>query len=255
MTPTKTLIAAIAALGVSAAPAIAGETLFAVAANFTAPAKEIGAAFTAKTGETVTFSFGSTGKLYAQITQGAPFDGLLAADDAHPLRAEREGYAVAGSSFTYAVGKLVLWSRVPGLVDDQGAVLKSGGFNKLANTNPSAAPYGAAAVEAMTALAVLDALKPKIVEGNNLSQVYQFVSTGNAELGFIALSQVKLDPVGSHWVVPQHLYRPIHQGAALLAKGAANPTASAFLAFLKSPESRAILEKYGYGVGNAGGAR
>ncbi len=243
---------AAAALGLvlGATPAFAGSALIAVAANFTAPAKEIGAAFAKKTGDTVEFSFGSTGKLYTQIAQGAPFDAFFAADDERPEKAEAEGYAVSGSHFTYAVGKLALWSAKPGVVDAQGAVLTRGDFAKISIASPAAAPYGAAAVETMTKLGVYETLKPKIVEGNNISQAHQFVATGAAELGFVALSQINLDPAGSRWVVPQALYAPIYQDAVLLKKGAANPAASAFLAYLKSPEALAVLAKYGYGVRN-----
>ncbi len=244
------LSAAVLAVGLLLSPhaARAGQALIAVAANFTAPVQEIGKAFTAKTGHTVEFSFGATGKLYTQITQGAPFDAFFAADDKRPLKAEQEGYGVPGSSFTYAVGKLVLWSKTPGLVDAKGEVLKKGAFAKIAIANPKTAPYGAAAVETMTKLGVFDALKPKVVEGNNISQTHQFVASGAAELGFVAFSQVALDPTGSRWPVPQEFYTPIHQDVVLLKKGAANPVASTFLDFMKSPEALAVLKKYGYGA-------
>jgi len=246
----KTLRFAAAALALAflPIPAQAGETLVAVAANFTAAAKEIGTAFTAKTGDTVKFSFGSTGKLYTQISQGAPFEAFLAADAKRPAKAEKEGYAVSGSGFTYAVGKLVLWSKTPGLVDAQGAVLKSGKFNKVSIANPTAAPYGAAAVAAMKGLGVYDALKPKIVEGNNISQAHQFVATGAAEIGFVAGSQVALTKEGSRWMVPDSLYTPIYQDAVLLTKGAKNPVATAFLDYLRGPEAAKVLAKYGYGT-------
>ncbi len=244
----KWLAAAVVGLVLGASPAFAGSALVAVAANFTAPAKEIGAAFAKSTGDTVEFSFGSTGQLYTQITQGAPFDAFFAADDERPVAAEQEGYGVPGSHFTYAVGKLVLWSATPGLVDANGEVLKSGQFAKLSIASPKAAPYGAAAVETLKKLGLYEALEPKIVQGNNISQAHQFVATGAAQLGFVALSQVNLDPNGSRWVVPQALYQPIYQDAVLLKKGATNPTASAFLAYLKSPEALAVLAKYGYGV-------
>lgn len=227
-------------------PALAGQALVAVAANFTAPVQEIGKAFTAKTGHAVEYSFGATGKLYTQIVQGAPFDAFFAADDDTPAKAEKEGYGVPGSTFTYAVGKLVLWSKTPGLVDDKGAVLKTGTFAKVAIANPKTAPYGAAAVETLTRLGLLDAVKPKFVEGNNISQTHQFAASGAAELGFVALSQVILDPTGSRWVVPQTLYAPIHQDVVLLKKGAANPAATAFLDFMKGPEALSVLKKYGY---------
>lgn len=227
-------------------PAFAGQALVAVAANFTAPVQEIGKAFTAKTGHTVEYSFGATGKLYTQIAQGAPFDAFFAADDGTPAKAEKEGYGVPGSTFTYAVGKLVLWSKTPGLVDDKGAVLKTGTFAKVAIANPKTAPYGAAAVETLTKLGLLDAVKPKLVEGNNISQTHQFAASGAAELGFVALSQVILDSTGSRWVVPQTLYAPIFQDVVLLKKGAANPAATAFLDFMKGPEALSVLKKYGY---------
>lgn len=243
-------LAALAAVSALLVPGLAqaGETLVAVAANFTAPVKEIAAAFEKKTGDKVNFSFGSTGQLYTQISQGAPFEALFAADDERPLRAEKEGFGVPGSTFTYAVGTLVLWSAKPGVVDPKGEVLKTGGFAKLAIANPKAAPYGAAAVETLNALGLYATLEPKIVQGNNISQAHQFVASGNADLGFVALSQVALDPSGSRWVVPQDLYAPIYQDAVLLKKGASNPVTSAFLAFQKSPEALAVLKKYGYGV-------
>ncbi len=244
----KCFTAAALGLVLGATPAFAGSALVAVAANFTAPAKEIGAAFTNKTGDTVEFSFGSTGQLYTQIAQGAPFDAFFAADDERPVLAEQEGYGVPGSHFTYAVGKLVLWSAKPGVVDANGDVLKAGSFAKLAIASPKAAPYGAAAVETLKKLGVYESLEPKIVQGNNISQAHQFVASGAAELGFVALSQINLDPAGSRWVVPQDLYQPIYQDAVLLKRGAANPAASAFIAYLKSPEALAVLAKYGYGV-------
>ncbi|MBN2751420.1 MAG: molybdate ABC transporter substrate-binding protein [Rhodospirillaceae bacterium] len=238
------------ALGFAVLPSVAqaGETLVAVAANFTAAAKEIGQAFTAKTGHTVKFSFGSTGKLYTQIAQGAPFEAFLAADDKRPVKAEEEGYGVPGSSFTYAVGKLVLWSKTPGLVDAKGTVLRTGTFKKLAIANPVTAPYGAAAVAVMKSRGVYEVLKPKIVEGNNISQVHQFVTTGAAELGFVAGSQVALTQDGSRWMVPDTLYSPIYQDAVLLTKGAKNPAATAFINYLHGPEAAKVLAKYGYGT-------
>lgn len=228
----------------------AGETLVAVAANFTAPIKEIAAAFERNTGDTVKFAFGSTGQLYTQIAQGAPFEALFAADDERPIQAERDGFGVPGSTFTYAVGALVLWSAKPGVVDAEGEVLTRGGFDRLAIANPKGAPYGAAAVETLKALGLHAALEPKIVQGNTVSQAHQFVATGNADLGFVALSQVALESSGSRWVVPQALYTPIRQDAVLLKTGAANPVASAFLAFQSSPEALAVLKRYGYGVRN-----
>lgn len=235
-------------LGMAALPAKAEEALIAVAANFTAAANELGAAFAQATDHTVKFSFGATGQLYTQITQGAPFEAFLAADAERPELAEAAGHGVPGTRFTYAVGKLVLWSADPALVDAEGAVLETGSFRRLAIANPATAPYGAAAVEAMKALGVYDALESKIVQGSNISQAHQFVATGNAQLGFIALAQVVESKAGSRWVVPQELHAPIVQDAILLKKGEANPAARAFIEFLRSPEAMAIIERFGYGV-------
>jgi molybdate transport system substrate-binding protein len=239
----------VAVLAVAAAPrAHAGETLVAVAANFTAAAQEIGAAFTEATGHDVRFSFGSTGKLYAQISHGAPFDAFLAADAARPEKAEAEGLAVPGSRFTYALGRIVLFSADPDLVDKAGAVLKDPeAFDKLAIANPVTAPYGAAAVEALTALAVHDAITPKLVQGDSIAQTLQFVTTGNAQLGFVALSQVAGHDDGSRWLVPQDLYAPIRQDAVLLTPGTDNAAALAFLDFLRGPNAAAVMDRYGYG--------
>jgi molybdate transport system substrate-binding protein len=242
-------VLAIGALALGTAlPAKAGQTNVAVAANFTEAAKEIAQAFKAKTGNEAILSFGSTGQLYTQISQGAPFEVFLAADDARPKKVVDEGLAVKGSQFTYAIGKLVLWSHDPKFV--QGAeTLKSGKFEKIAIANPTAAPYGAAAVQAMKAEGVYDKLQPKIVQGSNISQTYQFVETGNAELGFVALSQVANSQEGSRWVVPAELYDPIRQDAVLLTKGANSEAATGFVEFLKGPEAAKIMESYGYGTG------
>ena len=220
----------------------------AVAANFTDAAKDIAAAFKKKTGDEAVLSFGSTGQLYTQITQAAPFEVFLAADAERPKKAIDEGFAVPGSQFTYAIGKLVLWSKDPNLVQGE-ETLKTGKFEKIAIANPTAAPYGAAAVQAMKAQGVYERLKPKIVEGSNIAQTYQFVATGNAELGFVALSQVVKTKEGSRWVVPADLYEPIKQDAVLLKKGADSKAAEGFLAFLKGPEAAKIMESYGYGTG------
>jgi molybdate transport system substrate-binding protein len=235
------------AIALGAAAAQAAETNVAVAANFTDAAQEIAQAFKAKTGHEAILSFGSTGQLYTQITQAAPFEVFLAADDARPRKAVEEGFAVPGSQFTYAIGKLVLWSKEPNLVQGE-QTLRSGDFTKIAIANPVGAPYGAAAVQAMQALGVHDQLAPKIVQGNNISQTFQFVETGNAELGFVALSQVAGGDEGSRWVVSDDLYEPIKQDAVLLEKGADSEAAQALLEFLKGPEAVAIIEKFGYGI-------
>jgi molybdate transport system substrate-binding protein len=238
------------ALGLAAAALIAtnvhaAQVNVAVAANFTEAVKEIGAAFKQKTGHDAVFSFGSSGQLYTQITQDAPFQIMLSADDARPTKLVKDGLGVANSQLTYAIGKLVLWSRNPGLVKGE-ETLKDATFSKLSICNPVAAPYGAAAVETMKSLKLYDNLHPKFVEGANITQAFQFVVTGNAEVGFVALSQLRGNVGGSRWLVPQNLYKPIKQDAVLLKKGAGNEAAAAFMAFLKGPEARAIIEKYGY---------
>ena len=230
--------------------ASAGSTNVAVAANFTAAAREIGAAFTAATGHEAVFSFGSTGQLFTQITQDAPFEVFLAADQARPERAVKEGLAVPESRFTYATGKIVLFSKAPGLVVGPD-VLTDSAIHKIAIANPRTAPYGAAAVAAMKALGLFDAVSVRIVQGNNIAQAFQFVETGNAEIGFVALSQIARNADGSRWEVPEDLYPAIAQDAVLLKRGAGNPAASAFLAFLKGPEAREIAASFGYGQGEA----
>ena len=224
------------------------EVKVAVAANFTEPIKEIAPLFEKASGNKLLLSFGATGQFYAQITQGAPFDILLAADQATPAKAVTDGHAVAGSPFTYAIGKLVLFSKTPGLVDGE-VTLKQGKFAKIAIANPAIAPYGAAGVEVMKKLGVYAALAPKIVQGNSIAQTYRFIDTSNAEVGFVALSQVAFVQGGSRWLVPSELYTPIAQDAVLLKPGTDNKAAYGFLAFLKSPEARAVIEKYGYGIG------
>ena len=242
------ILAAAGALVLAATgSAPAGQTQVAVAANFTAPAKEIAAAFKAETGNEAQLSFGASGQFYAQIQQGAPFQVFLSADADRPKAAIEAGLAVADSRFTYAIGKLVLWSKSLDLAKGDEA-LKAGGFAKLAIANPKSAPYGAAAVEAMTKLGVYDAIQPKIVQGASIGQAFEFVDTGNAELGFVALSQLANATTGSRWPVPQALYAPIRQDAVLLKTGADDQASKAFLAFLKGPQARAIIEKYGYGL-------
>lgn len=237
-----------AALTLGAAPALAADTQVAVAANFTEPAKEIAEAFKAKTGHTATLTFGSSGQFYTQIAHGAPFEVFLSADAERPQKAEQEGLAVAGTRRTYAVGRLVLYSKTPGLVDAKGAVLTSDKFAKLAIADPTAAPYGLAAVETLQKLKLYDVLTPKIVKGSSITQAYQYVATGNAELGFVALSQVINEPGGSRWLVPAADHTPIEQQAVLLKTGEKNEAARAFLTFLKSPAAIKIIKRYGYEV-------
>lgn len=228
--------------------ALAAETKVAVAANFTEPAKEIAAKFEAKTGDKVVLSFGSSGQFYTQIANGAPYEVFLSADSERPAKAEADGLAVTGTRFTYATGRLVLWSKTPGLVDAKGAVLAKGGFEKLAIADPKAAPYGLAAVETLTKLKLNDALKPKIVTGSSITQAFQYVQTGAAELGFVALSQVINEQGGSRWIVPANDHTPIDQQAVLLKTGADSATAKAFLHYLKSKDAKAIIKRYGYEV-------
>jgi molybdate transport system substrate-binding protein len=221
----------------------------AVAANFSAPMQKIAADFEKDTGHKAQLIFGSTGKFYAQINNGAPFDLLLAADDETPEKLEKEGAAVANSRFTYAIGKLVLWSAKPGLIDDTGDVLQKGEFKHLAIANPKLAPYGQAAIETLTALKRLDALQAKFVQGENISQTHQFVATGNAELGFVALSQVMKEgkiSSGSAWIVSPGLYQPIRQDAVLLEKGRDKPAARLLMNYLSSEKSRSVIRSYGY---------
>lgn len=239
------LAALFAAAGLHAA-----EVQVAVAANFTAPMQQIVTEFEKDTGHVVKLSFGATGKFYAQIANGAPFEVFLAADDTTPAKLEREGLAVAGSRFTYAVGTLVLWSSKPNFIDAKAEVLKSGQFNKLSIANPKTAPYGAAAVETLKKLNLLEAVQAKFVQGENISQTLQFVSTGNADLGFVALSQVFQDgriTSGSAWIVPADMHEPIFQDALILKRGENKPAASALHAYLKSDKVRAIIRRFGYG--------
>lgn len=239
------LLVGVLMLPVAAPPASAQRVRVAVAANFTAAAREIGVLFAQVTGHEASYSFGSTGQLYAQITQGAPFEVFLAADQAHPEKAVAAGLAVADSRFTYASGRLVLFSKDRSLVMDQ-TTLRNPGITKIAVTNPVTAPYGAAAVVVMKALGVYATLAPRLVHGNNIAQTYQFVATGNAELGFIALSQIARHTEGSRWLVPDHLYPALAQDAVLLWRGVDNRAAHEFMAFLKGPAAAAVKMRYGY---------
>ena len=245
------LLGALLALAQAAVPSLARaeDVNIAVAANFTAPMKTLVAQFEKDTAHKVAVSLGATGKFYAQIKSGAPFDVFLSADDATPARLEKEGSAVAGSRFTYAVGRLALWSATPNFVDTQGEVLKSGKFANIALASPKLAPYGAAAVQALTRLGLLAALEPKFVQGESIGQAYSFVATGNAALGFVALSQVFEDgkiKTGSAWIVPATLHSPLRQDAVILARGKDNKGAADFMRFLKTETARAVIRSYGY---------
>ena len=242
-------------LFLAAQAARADEVRVAVAANFAAPVQAIAADFEQATGHKVAISLGSTGKLSAQIRNGAPYEVLLAADSETPSRLEAERLAVAASRFTYAVGRLVLWSPRPGEVDSQGEVLRSGRFAHLAICNPQLAPYGAAAVQTMRALGVYDRVAPRLVQGENVAQAYQFIASGNAELGFVALSQVTDNGqmrAGSAWIVPATLYSPIRQDAVLLNPGRDKAAPRAFLDWLRQARALATIRSFGYEVPGEG---
>ena len=227
----------------------AAEVHVAVAANFAAPMQVIATAFTQDTGHKTVLSFGSTGKFYAQIKNGAPFDVLLAADQETPAKLEKDNLVVAGTRFTYATGRLVLWSKQPGLVDDKGDVLRKANFERIAIADPRLAPYGAAAAEVLEKLGLRQSLQPKIVQGENIGTAYQFVATGNAALGFVALSQVMNDgkiQTGSSWTIPATMHATLRQDAVALLASRDNPAAAALLAYLRSDKARRIIESFGY---------
>ncbi len=245
------LLALFALFALFALPgARAGEATVAVAANFTAPMARLAPEFEQATGHRLVLTHGAVGKFYAQIRNGAPFDVLLSSDDETPARLEQEGLAQPQTRFTYAIGRLVLWSAQPGRVDAQGTVLRRGDFARLAIANPKVAPYGAAAVEVMARVGVQATLAPKIVRGDSITQAWQFVATGNAELGFVALSQVWKDGQfvagGSQWLVPATLHAPLRQDAVLLRRGQGNAAAEALIAYLKSDAARRVIRAYGY---------
>jgi molybdate transport system substrate-binding protein len=227
----------------------AAEVTVAVASNFSLPMRKIAAQFEVESGHKVRLSFGSTGALYAQIKNGGPFHLLIAADQEAPARLEKEGLGIAGTRFTYAQGRLVLWSREAGLVDKEGEILKTGQFQKLALANPKLAPYGVAAMETLRSLSLTKQLKPKLVQGENISQAYQFVETENAQIGFVAMSQVFSEGKllkGSAWIVPPQLYSPIHQDAILLLAGQKNSAATELIRYLKTDKAKSVMSAYGY---------
>lgn len=227
----------------------ADEVQVAVAANFTAPIQAIAADFEKDTGHKLVAAYGATGQFYTQIKNGAPFEVFLSADDTTPEKLEREGDTVKGSRFTYAVGTLALWSAKDGYVDTKGEVLKKNEYQHLSIANPKTAPYGLAATQVLEKLKLTEATKAKIVEGQNITQAYQFVSTGNAELGFVALSQIYKEgkvTSGSAWIVPASLHDPIKQDAVILSKGKDNAAAKALVEYLKGPKAAAVIKSYGY---------
>jgi molybdate transport system substrate-binding protein len=250
MFTSPVLRASVLATALLAGAAHAETISVAVASNFTAPMQKIAAEFAKDTGHKAELSFGATGKFYAQINNGAPFGVLLAADDTTPQKIAKEGKGDAGSRFTYAIGKLVLWSKDASYVDDKGDVLKKNDFQHIAIANPKLAPYGLAAEQTLTKLGQLDAIKPKFVQGENIGQTYQFAATGNAQLGFVALSQVMEDgniKSGSAWIVPAEMHEPIRQDAIVLNNAKDNEAAKALMAYLKGDKARAIISSYGYG--------
>ncbi|MBF8651934.1 molybdate ABC transporter substrate-binding protein [Pseudomonas putida] len=229
----------------------ADEVQVAVAANFTAPIQAIAKDFEKDTGHTLIAAYGATGQFYAQIKNGAPFAVFLAADDSTPAKLEQENAIVPGSRFTYAIGTLALWSAQPGYVDDKGAVLQGNAYKHLSLANPKTAPYGLAATQVLEKLKLTEATRAKWVEGQNITQAFQFVSTGNAELGFVALSQIFKDgkvQSGSAWIVPASLHDPIRQDAVILKKGKDNPAAKALVDYLKGPKAAAVIKAYGYEI-------
>lgn len=249
MKPSLSRLFAALGLTLAACAAHAGEVQVAVAANFTAPMKDIAAKFEQDTGHKVVASFGPTGGIYTQIKNGAPFEVFLSADDKTPAKLVEEGDAVKASLFTYAKGKLALWSPKEGFVDAKGEVLKKGTYEHLSIGNPKTAPYGAAAVMVLEKMKLLETVKPKLVEGSNITQAHQFVATGNAEMGFVALSQIYKDgklTSGSAWMVPADLYNPILQDAVILNKGKDNAAAKALVEYLKGKQAAAVIKSYGY---------
>lgn len=238
-----------AGLALPTLSALAADVQVAVAANFGPAMQRIAPAFERATGHRVVVALGSTGRFYAQVRHGAPYQVLLAADSETPARLEREGLAVPDTRFTYAIGRLVLWSATPGRVDGQGEVLRRGDFDRLAVADPRLSPYGAATAQVLQGLGLAEALRPKLVQGESIGQAWQFVASGNAPLGFVALSQVQADgriASGSAWLVPAGLHAPLRQDAVLLAAGRDNPAAPAFLAFLRSEPARALVRAHGY---------
>jgi len=231
------------------APLYAAEVSVAVAANFAAPMHKIAQAFEQETGHKAVLSFGSTGMLYAQIRNGAPYQILLSADAEAPNKLEKEGLGVPGSRFTYATGSLVLWSKQPGFIDDKGDVLRTAKFQRIAMANPKLAPYGAAAMETINKLGLQQHLQARIVQGDNIAQTYQFVATENAQLGFVALSQVFVDgkmAQGSSWIVPASAHAPIRQDAVLLTKGRDSAAAAALLQYVRGERAKSLIRSYGY---------
>jgi molybdate transport system substrate-binding protein len=230
----------------------AGEIQAAVASNFYSPFKKIARQFEKETGHKVQIISGSTGKLYAQIMHGAPFELFLAADQRRPKLLEKNGNAVSGTRFAYALGKITLWSANPNAISEDGeSTLKAKNFTHIAIANPKTAPYGKAALQTMQKLGLWNEVRPLIVQGENIGQTFQFVASQNAQLGFVALSQI-LDPKnkfeGKRWDVPEKFYDPLKQDIVILKKGKSNPSAKALWKYLQSNAAKLIIKKYGYGL-------
>ena len=245
---TRAIRALVAVVMLSPLPGNCAEIRVAVASNFRPAMETLQQAFESRTNHRLTLIFGSTGKHYAQIINGAPFDVFLAADVDHPQRLENEGVAMSGSRFTYAIGKLALWSPRPGYVDDQGRILEHGDFRHLAIANPRLAPYGLAAREVLQARGLWQRLSARLVRGENIAQTFQFVESGNAELGFVAWSQLERPDrpaTGSFWLVPQQFYQPIEQQAVVLKTAKASQS---LVHFMQSPEALKIIRDHGYAV-------
>jgi molybdate transport system substrate-binding protein len=225
----------------------AAEIKIAVSANFKPAMQEIQKAYEAKSHNTLSVNYGSTGKFYTEIKTGFPFEVFLAGDNEHPEKLEKDQLAVEGTRFTYAIGQLVLWSPKAGVVDDKGEVLK-GDFKKLAMPNPKLSTYGVAAEEVLKNLQLSEKVAARLVLAEHSLQAYQFVSSGAVEMGFVGLVELKAQETipGSYWMIPANLYSPLEQQAILLKKGQGNPAAQDFLEYLKSKESRAVIEKFGY---------
>ena len=245
----KHTVSLIALLFVFLTQTFAADIFVAVASNFSAPMQKIGPLYEKESGNKVIMSLGSTGGFYAQIKNGAPYQILLSADVETPNKLALEGFAIKETQFTYATGRLALWSAKENDVDAAGNILKSQPFEKLAMANPKLAPYGLAAIETLKALNLLSSLEGKIVQGDSIAQAYQFVVTQNAQLGFVALSQVFLDGKISHgsaWIVPSHLHSPIHQDAILLKTAKDNEAAKSLMNFMKSARAKSIIASFGY---------
>jgi len=235
--------------GLAHGTALAAQAQVAVAANFAEPIKAVAAVLEKSTGHTLKISTGASGAFYTQIRNGAPFDVFLSADNERPEMLEKDGLVQPGTRFTYATGKLVLWSARAGRVDGQGSVLKAADLGKVAYANPKTAPYGAAAVQVLDSLGLKDTITPRLVQGESIGQTYNFVKTGNADVGFVALSQVLQGgrlKEGSMWMIPQAHYDPIRQDAVILKRGAHNEAAQALMKLLQSPNIKDLIRSYGY---------